>query len=81
LKLKGVKWPGMDLFDSATLEMKRIRNQRKDVSVLEQMKETSMAVKPNEYVYSLDGEFQKVRDIFAPPSCETSPVSLTTQHE
>lgn len=75
LKLKGVKWPGMDLFDSATPEMKRVRNQRKDVSVLEQMKETSMAVRPTEYVYNIDGDFQKVRDIFGPLSCETSPVS------
>lgn len=75
LKLKGVKWPGMDLFDSATPEMKRIRNQRKDVSVLEQMKETSLAVRPTEFVYNLDVEFQKTRDIFGPLSCENSPVS------
>ena len=65
----------MDLFDSATPEMKRIRNQRKDGSVLEQMKGTSVAVRPTEYVYNLDGEFQKIRDIFGPLSCETSPVS------
>ena len=71
----------MDLFDSATPEMKRIRNQRKDVSVLEQMKETSMAVKPTEYVYNLDGDFQKIRDIFGPLSCETSPVSSQIRHK
>ncbi|KAG9247503.1 hypothetical protein BJ878DRAFT_539213 [Calycina marina] len=74
LKLKGIKWPGMDLFDSATPEMKRLRNQRKDVSVLEGMKETSLSVRPIESVYNLGGELQKDRDIFGPLSCESSPV-------
>ncbi|RDL40061.1 uncharacterized protein BP5553_00040 [Venustampulla echinocandica] len=47
-KLKGVLWPGMNLFDSATPEMKRMRNQRKDINVLEQMMATSADVEPSE---------------------------------
>lgn len=65
----------MDLFDSATPEMKRMRNQRKDDSVLEQMMATSNGVEPNEVVYNLNGEIHHTRDIFGPLSVENSPVS------
>ena len=75
-KLKGVYWPGMDLFDSATPEMKRMRNQRKDGSILEQMMATSEEVEPNEISYNADGGFRACRNIFGPPSAETSPVRL-----
>lgn len=74
-KLKGVLWPGMDLFDSATPEMKRMRNQRKDSSVLEQMIATSTGVEPTEVVYHPNGEISHSRDIFGPLSTENSPVS------
>jgi hypothetical protein len=74
-KLKGVFWPGMNLFDSATTEMKRMRNQRKDGTILAQMKSTSLGVEPNEYIYTIEGEFQRVRDIFD-SSTESSPVSF-----
>jgi len=72
--LKGVQWPGMDLFDSATPEMKRMRNQRKDSSVLNQMMATSAGVTPFEHVYFPDGALHHTRDIFGPLSCENSPV-------
>jgi hypothetical protein len=74
-KLKGVLWPGMDLFDSATPEMKRMRNQRKDTSVLEQMMATSTGVEPTEIVYHPNGQVSHSRDIFGPLSTENSPVS------
>ena len=70
----------MDLFDSATPEMKRLRNQRKDSSVLAQMQIMSAQITPTEVVYNLNGEFQKSRDIFGPLSpCEPSPVSIHNQ--
>ncbi|KAK4128928.1 hypothetical protein N657DRAFT_586429 [Parathielavia appendiculata] len=72
-KLKGVKYPGMGLFDSADVVQKRMRNQRKDDSVLKQMEETSSVIEPNEFVWTEDGEFQRVRDIYATPSVEGSP--------
>lgn len=73
-KLKGVKYPGMSLFDSADEIQKRMRNQRKDDSVLKQMEVTSSGIEPNEFVWAGDGEFQRIRDIYASPSIEGSPV-------
>ncbi|EAQ92836.1 hypothetical protein CHGG_01071 [Chaetomium globosum CBS 148.51] len=72
-KLKGVRYPGMGLFDSADEIQKRMRNQRKDDSVLKQMEETSSGIVPNEFIWAEDGEFQRVRDIYASPSIEGSP--------
>lgn len=72
-KLKGILWPGMDLFDSATIEMKRKRNQKKDGSVLAQMILSSAIVEPTEWVFNADGEFHKMRSIFG-DSTDTSPV-------
>ncbi|KAK4034809.1 hypothetical protein C8A01DRAFT_18455 [Parachaetomium inaequale] len=72
-KLKGVRYPGMGLFDSADEIQKRMRNQRKDDSVLKQMEETSSGIVPNEFVWEENGEFQRIRDIYASPSIEGSP--------
>ncbi|KAK0119296.1 hypothetical protein ONS95_008143 [Cadophora gregata] len=72
-KLKGVIWPGMDLFDSATPEMKRMRNQRKDHTVLEDMIATSLASEPAEVSFHANGDFRGSRDIFGPLSAESSP--------
>lgn len=74
-KLKGIKYPGMGLFDSADENQRRMRNQRKDDSVLKQMEETSSGIAPNEMVLT-DGtlEFQRFRDIYASPSVEGTPV-------
>ncbi|KAL2809620.1 hypothetical protein BJX63DRAFT_423685 [Aspergillus granulosus] len=41
-RLKGVLWPGMGIFDSATEQMKRKRNQKKDESILRMIEKTSM---------------------------------------
>lgn len=73
-KLKGVYWPGMDLFDSATAEMKRMRNQKKDGTALQQMKQSSAEIEPTEWIFNADGEFRRARDIFD-ESTESSPVS------
>jgi hypothetical protein len=51
-KLKGVLWPGMHLFDAATADMRRRRNQKKDGSALMQMEKTSKNVQPTEVIYS-----------------------------
>jgi hypothetical protein len=74
LKLKGIKYPGMDMFDSATPEMIRMRNQKKDGSVLEQMIATSIEIEPAEISYHANGEFRSSRDIFGPLSTENTPV-------
>ncbi|KAL3478198.1 hypothetical protein BJX99DRAFT_256745 [Aspergillus californicus] len=62
-RLKGVLWPGMDIFDSATEQMKRKRNQKKDESILKMMERTSMGVEPTELVFSPTGVLRKQRVI------------------
>jgi len=66
----------MNLFDSATPEMKRMRNQRKDSNVMRQMKARSAEIEPAEISYFADGEFRASRDIFGPLSDEESPVGV-----
>lgn len=73
-KLKGVLWPGMNLFDSATIEQKRMRNQRKGNEVLADMIYTSEQVEPSEVSYHASGEFRASRDIFGPLSGDDSPI-------
>lgn len=62
-KLKGVLWPGMDIFDSATEQMRRKRNQKKDGTILKQMEKTSENVEPTELVFSPGGTLRKERPI------------------
>jgi hypothetical protein len=73
-KLKGIRYPGMGLFDSANEQAKRRRNQRKDESVLRLMEQTSETIEPTEYIWNEIGDFQRTRDIYATPSIEGSPV-------
>jgi hypothetical protein len=73
-KLKGIRYPGMGLFDAASEQARRRRNQRKDESVLRLMKQTSAVIEPTEYIWTEDGTFERTRDIYATPSIEGSPV-------
>lgn len=73
-KLKGIRYPGMGLFDSANEQQKRKRNQRKDESVLKMMEEASTTIEQKEIIYSEDWKFQRERDVYASPSIyESSP--------
>lgn len=67
-KLKGVYWPGMDIFDSATPEMRRKRNQKKDSSVVEQLELNSQEVEATELIFTPQGSFKRLRRI----SCSES---------
>lgn len=62
-KLKGILWPGMDLFDSATEQMRRKRNQKKDGNALKMMEKTSEGIEPTELVFSPTGILRKQRVI------------------
>lgn len=62
-KLKGVYWPGMDIFDSATPEMRRKRNQKKDHSVVEQLELNSQDVEATELIFTPHGSFKRQRRI------------------
>jgi len=62
--LKGMVWPGMDLFDSASPHAKRIRNQRKDRSALTEMAAYAETITPNEAIYFYPSwELKKSREI------------------
>ena len=74
--LKGIKWPGMSLFDSASLEAQRLRNQKKDTSVLEQMECNSASVEQIERIYWPDGALKKERVITG--NVDSSPVKEPT---
>lgn len=62
-KLKGIIWPGMDMWDSANLEDQRCRNQKKDGSVIKKMERLSKLVEPTETVYTITGTLRKARHI------------------
>jgi hypothetical protein len=53
----------MHLFDAATAEMRRRRNQKKDGSALVQMEKTSRDVQPTEVIYSEGWTYTKERPI------------------
>ncbi|PGH11467.1 hypothetical protein AJ79_04842 [Helicocarpus griseus UAMH5409] len=62
-RLKGILWPGMDIFDSATEQMRKKRNQKKDGSILLQMEKTSEKVEATELVFSPGGTLRRERPI------------------
>ena len=74
--LKGVKYPGMSLFDSASEQAQRLRNQKKDSSVLDQMVLDSAAIEPMEHIYWPEGGLKKSRVITG--NVESSPIKEPT---
>jgi hypothetical protein len=73
-KLKGVYWPGMDIFDSATAADRRRRNQKKDASVISQLKAASLVVEPTELVFTTpDWELKKEKAITGEVHSSSSP--------
>ncbi|GAB7357230.1 hypothetical protein MBLNU459_g8210t1 [Dothideomycetes sp. NU459] len=74
-KLKGIFWPGMDMFDSAPPEQRRRRNQKKATSVVQQLEAVSQDIEPTELIFTADGEFRKERPITGQPDPEASPIS------
>ena len=77
-RLKGVYWPGMNMFDAANEEKKRMRNQRKDKSVIDRMEAFSATISRDEFVYNLDLNLERIRDVYSSPSVASSPVSFRT---
>ena len=62
-KLKGVIYPGMDVFDTASAEVRKNRNQPKSPTVAEQKRKQSLLFMPTEVVYSTAFERLKEMDI------------------
>ena len=80
-RLKGDVWPGMDIFDSATPEMRRKRNQKKATSVIVQLQATSEIVTPTELIFDNLGQFKKERVISGEPNSADSPLRGETTPE
>ncbi|KAK0812149.1 hypothetical protein LTR59_001625 [Friedmanniomyces endolithicus] len=80
-KLKGLVWPGMAMFDSATPDMRRKRNQKKDYSVIEQLQATSEWVEPNEMVFDATGVLRRERMITGNPDVEDDDSLLSGEAE
>lgn len=76
-KLKGVLWPGMAIFDSATPTARRRRNQKKDASILEQLEASSLVVQPTETIWLPDGQLKKERLITGDVDSSSSPWKST----
>jgi hypothetical protein len=72
-KLKGVIWPGMDIFDAATPEARRRRNQKKTHTVLEQLETNSQTVTNMETVWYPNGLVKKSKEISGFPN-SSSPI-------
>lgn len=76
-ELKGVYYPGMSLFDSASPEAQRKRNQRKNDSIIAQIERESREVECNEYIYWPDGSLKMCRfitgDVQSSPFKEDTP--------
>ena len=71
-KLKGICWPGMAIFDSANPDARRMRNQKKDGSILEQMQQNAAVVEPIELIFHVGGDLKKQQVITGQPN--SSPI-------
>ncbi|KAK4561191.1 hypothetical protein LTR86_005146 [Recurvomyces mirabilis] len=80
-KLKGLVWPGMAMFDSATPDMRRKRNQKKDYSVIEQLMATSVVVEPEEMVFDSEGNLRRQRLIDGNPEIDDDESLLSGEIE
>ena len=76
LRLKGPQYPGMALFDSASPNSQRLRNQKKEHSLLAQMEHHAEMVEPLEQIYFPEWTLKKARLITG--NVESSPIQETT---
>ncbi|KAL9005982.1 MAG: hypothetical protein Q9188_001272 [Gyalolechia gomerana] len=76
-ELKGICYPGMALFDSASPDAQRKRNQRKNDSLIAQIEQDSLEIECNEYIYWPDGSLKLCRfitgDVQSTPLKEDTP--------
>ncbi|EME39619.1 hypothetical protein DOTSEDRAFT_75313, partial [Dothistroma septosporum NZE10] len=71
----------MDIFDSATAEMRRKRNQKKHASVLRSLQATSEVVEPTESVWDTEGILRKERLITGSPASDDSLIEGESEPE
>lgn len=76
-RLKGAVWPGMNIFDAATPDMQRMRNQKKHSSVLQNMIMTSESIEQDELIWDDKMvEITRTRNVYDSPSVDGSFVSF-----
>lgn len=63
----------MNIFDAATPDQRKKRNQRKDASVVQQMELVSKSITTTEFVANLAMEIERTRDVYDAPSVENTP--------
>ena len=74
--LKGIRYPGMSLFDAASRSAQRLRNQKKDNSIMDQLEVDAAAIEPMEHIYWPEGHLKKSRIITG--NVESSPLKEET---
>jgi hypothetical protein len=74
--LKGPQYKGMGVFDAASIEDRKKRNQKKDPSVAVGLQIASENVTTTEYVMNSEMDVQRERDVGDPPSVDGSEVSF-----
>ncbi|KAI1335614.1 hypothetical protein F5Y15DRAFT_419700 [Xylariaceae sp. FL0016] len=72
IALKGIIYPGMSGFDSATKEARKKRNQRKDPIVVRRLRSQSQKIQRTECVRNLQLDIERVRDVYDEPSIDGS---------
>lgn len=75
-KLKGVLWPGMDLFDAATPDRRKKRNQKKETSVIDRLERNALIVEANEMMFTPRGSLYKERPITGQVDFNSSPYKM-----
>lgn len=75
-RLKGIYWPGMNIFDAATPITKRRRNQKKETSVAVSLERNALLVEPNEVIFTPYGTMKKSRYIDGRINNDSSPYKL-----
>lgn len=67
--LKGIRYHGMDVFDAGTPEMQRMRNQKKDPSVVVNMELVSRSITKDEQVWdSTMTVIERTRSVYDTPT-------------
>lgn len=75
-RLKGIYWPGMNIFDAATPTTKRRRNQKKETSAAVSLERNALLVEGNEVIFTPLGTMKKSRYIDGRIFNDSSPYKL-----
>jgi hypothetical protein len=68
-KFRKKDWlPGQNVFDAASSEQRRLRNQKKDPSVIDSLREDSKAITQDELVMDRMFSIQRIRNVYDDPS-------------